>query len=157
MRKLIVVFFIVLLLCGCSTQQAQGNGAELSPESANQEETNELIPPFEKEEREILSLPEQNDFYEDPLEFVDTLIAGYKVKHFEEFGEGFELLEKPLDEYFDTPDNHYGVLVRFMTDKPDDLSFNLDSKFGRIMFDFYEDKISRNRCQRRFLRRPNDK
>ena len=74
------------------------------------------------------------------MEFVDMLIANYEVKHFEEFGEDFELLPQPLSKYIDTSGNHYGVLIRFKKDKTDDLRFNSDSKFGRIMFDFYEDK-----------------
>lgn len=165
MKKMIVIFFIVIILCGCSATEEQVTGAISS--QSTKVEAKETIPPFEKEEREILPLPE-NTAFSDGLEFVDSLIANYEVLQYQEFDAEFELrdmqieksnegpilmgqsassydtgsinLAKPLSEYFNTPDNHYGVLVRFKSDQIDRLCFNFDSRFGRIMLDFFEGK-----------------
>ena len=164
MRKLIVVFLFLFFLYGCSAPQE----TEIisTPEPMVQAESSETIPPFEKEEREILPLPEKMGF-SDSMELADSLMANYETLHFTEFETEFELhdmkleknddgyiitsqkaknetmtsdigFSKPLDEYFDTPDNSYGVLVRFKTENADKLMFNFDSRFGRIMLDFLD-------------------
>jgi hypothetical protein len=162
MKKLITAFFIILLLCGCSPQEKQENDAESAPETTGSMETPTAIPPFVKEEREILPLPENNGISNDPMEFVDSLIDDYEVKHFNTFDTDFVLsnmestqgsdgtiftgkddsiyttgsisFNKPLNEYFDAPKNNYAVLTRFNSDEIDLLQF----AYSGVTLDFYK-------------------
>ena len=151
MKKIISAFFIPLLLCGCSAQNKQETSAESVSETFGSTETPTAIPPFVKEEREILPLPEINGGSNDPMEFVDTLIDDYEVGHFDAFDTDFtlsnmEIIEgsdgtiltgkddsiyttgsisfaQPLNEYFNAPKNNYAVLTRFKSDEIDLLQF----------------------------------
>jgi hypothetical protein len=149
MKKIITSVFVILLFCGCAAQKEQENNTELASEATNITETQTAIPPFVKEEREILPLPERNEASNDPTEFVDTLIDDYEVKHFDTFDTDFVLsnmeiteisdgriftgqddsiyttgsisFNQPLSEYFNAPENNYAVLIRFKSDEIDQL------------------------------------
>lgn len=151
MKKLITAFFIILLFCGCSAQKNQENNTESASEATSSTETQTAIPPFVKEEREILPLPEKEGGSNDPMEFVDKLINDYEVKHFDTFDTDFALsnmeftegsdgvvftgkddsiyttgsisFNQPLNEYFNAPKNNYAVLTRFKSDEIDLLQF----------------------------------
>lgn len=165
MKKILIITFMVLLLCGCTQEGEKPN--EVPQQTPQVDIKTGEIPPFESEERENLPLPETVEI-SDSMDFLNSLIANYEVLHFTEFDDVIELnrmklekgddgsifishkpgrntttttnayFKKPLNEYFDTLDNHYGVLVRFKTDRADKFMFNFDSKFGRIMLDFYK-------------------
>ena len=151
MKKIIIAFFIILLFCGCSAQKKLESNAGSSSEATNVTETQITIQPFEKEEREILPLPEKIGGSNDPMEFVDTLIDDYEVIHFDTFDTDFVLsnieitegsdgtvltgkddsiyttgsisFNQPLNEYFNAPKNNYAVLTRFKSDEIDLLQF----------------------------------
>ena len=164
MKKIFAAFLLLFVLCGCSVPQNHEAEAISAPEPTMYIKARETIAPFEKKTGEILPLPEEKVFT-DSMELVDSIMANYEMLHFAEFETDFELRDmqpeknddgymitsqkaknetmtsdvgfsKPLDEYFDTPHNSYGVLVRFKTENADELMFNFDSKFGRIMLDF---------------------
>ncbi len=126
--------------------------------------TTEPIPAFETNPKETLTLPAPFE-YTDTADFMNSLVSNYEIVHFTEFENefAFDKMEadksdigyiirstksdnttmtsnavfvKSLDEYFNTPDNSYGVLIRFRTDEVQKLNFSFDSKFGRIMLDF---------------------
>ena len=166
MKNLVIFILLIFLLCGCSAQQVQQADASSLLEPTMQLEAKETIPPFKKETREILPLPKEIKF-QDSMDLVDSIMANYEMLHFTELESDFEFRDinmeknaegyiitsqkaknetmisdasfaKPLDEYFDTPHNNYGVLIRFKTKNADELMFNFDSKFGRIMLDFAE-------------------
>ena len=157
MKKTIVLLLVFLLLCGCSAPQAQETEAGITPEQTDK--AGDSIPPFEREEREILPLPDLQDGLEDPIAFVDTLIEKYDVKHLETFDADFEIediaveeatdgfifkgqiapydvgvmiINQPLNEYFNAPENGYAVLIRFKSDDIYRLRFSL----GGIKLDF---------------------
>jgi len=167
MKRIIVLSLVIILLSGCTAPQKQEIEAESSSMLIIKNGTKEPIVPFESEQIELLPLPEQKRF-SNSMEFTESLIANYEVLHYQEFNADFELRDmqmkksddgyifigqnvksydtsainfsKPLNEYFNTPDNSYAVLVRFKSDEIDRLSFKFNNRFGRIMLDFYDSK-----------------
>ena len=160
MIKRIIAVMVVLILSGGIAAPAREAAAETASSAMD------TIPPFEKEQREILPLPDVAVFSGDSLEFVDTLIDAYEVVHVQELdqnislrdvtvaicGDGYMLtgleseeletgaaaLSRTLDAYFDTAMGSFAVLVRFRSDAISGLRFICDSRFGRMMLDFYE-------------------
>lgn len=164
MKQAVLICLSMLMLCGCSTSQKQNPSDETAIETSNQAKIDGEIPPYVKEPREILPLPENEEISDDPMMFVDTLMDNYEVKHIEAIDTSFEFLEmevnhledgyvfsaidshefetrdalfnQSLDSFFNTPENQYAVLVRFKSNDIDRLNFKLDSHFGRIMLGF---------------------
>jgi len=117
-----------------------------------------------REEREILPLPERTVFSENPMEFVDTLIDTYEVKHFNTFDTEFELrnievtetddgyiftgqisaryntgaisLFRPINEYFTMPKDNFAILTRFKSDAVKYLRFG----YSGLTLSFYDGK-----------------
>ena len=160
MIKRIVAVMVVLILSGGMAVPVRNAAAETASSAM------ETIPPFVKEQREILPLPDAAVFSGDSLEFVDTLIDAYEVVRVRELnknlnlqgasveknGDGYLLtglgneepetvaaaLSRTLDAYFDTAGGSFAVLVRFRSDEISGLRFLCDSRFGRMTLDFYQ-------------------
>jgi len=163
MKNIIIIFFIIVLFCGCTAPQEQETVPDSTPAPMQPDKihTKESIPPFEKEEREILPLPEKREIT-DAMELVDSIIVNYEILHFEEFEADFVIesmtmekhedgylftsinvkqpmlnmnkFKKPIKDYFSTPDNDYAVLLRFKSDEIKDLYFQVSG----ITLKFYE-------------------
>lgn len=164
MKRLITAIFIAMLLCGCSAPGKQEKDTGSDSEVSVIAETPKTIQPFEKEELEILSLPEEKVFSDDPMDFVDTMIHDYEVMHFDKLDTDFALsnmevtksedgyvlkgiddsiyktgsisFAQPLTEYFSAPKNNFAVLTRFRSDEIDLLRF----AYGQVTLDFYKGK-----------------
>ena len=157
MKKIIIVCFTILLLCGCTAPQT---------EEADVQAETQSIPSFEKEERKILSLPEKEEIT-DSMAFVDSILADYEVVHITDFeedfvdthtrikqeDEGYRFTGKrsvapdpnkntftngALENFFDTPENYYAILIRFNTIGRDDIGFSISTRYGGTTFGLYE-------------------
>jgi|GEM_PF-3230593 len=159
MKKIIFVCFAAFLFCGCTAPQTQE--ADVKPEASP-------IPAFEKEEREVLPLPEK-EVFADAMAFVDSILADYEVVHItdleEDFvdthtivkkeEEGYRFIFKrnaepnpnkntftkgALENFFNTPNNYYAILIRFNNKGRDDIGFSISTRYGGATYGLYEGK-----------------